>query len=238
MRQLGVPSTYIRWMLAKLDGHTTCLAFDDFESEQMPVRNGIDQGCPLSVIFYLLYNSGLVRVPKEKGKEMCLAYIDDVTYLAWGKDFHETHTILQDMMSRPGGALEWSATHYSEFELDKTVCIDFSRAKDIQRPNLAIGHHTIAPTRAHTLLGVCLDQELHWKDQTLKAVAKGTAWVSQLSRLAKTSYGASPSKVRRLYLSVTVPRFVYAADIWYAPVTLKGTARRGTGSVGAADKLA
>jgi hypothetical protein len=238
MRKLGIPSTYVKWMLAKLDGRTTCLAFDDFESEQLPVRNGIDQGCPLSVIFYLLYNSGLVRVPKKKGREMCLAYIDDVTYLAWGDDFQETHATLQDMMSRPGGALEWSATHYSEFELDKTACIDFSRTKGIQRPNLAIGQHTISPTRAHTLLGVCLDQELRWKDQVLRAVAKGTAWVSQLSCLAKTSYGASPSKVRRLYLSIAIPRFAYAVDIWYSPVTLKGTARRGAGLIGIANKLA
>ncbi|KAF8596909.1 hypothetical protein BDV93DRAFT_570444 [Ceratobasidium sp. AG-I] len=46
-------------MLRKLDGRTTCLAFDDFESDPLPVRNGIDQGCPLSVIYYLIYNSPL-----------------------------------------------------------------------------------------------------------------------------------------------------------------------------------
>jgi hypothetical protein len=172
MKKLGVPGTYVRWMLAKLDGRTTCLAFDDYESEQMPVRNGIDQGCPLSVIFYLLYNSGLVQVPKKKGKELCIAYIDDVTYLTWGDDLTETHATLQDMMNRPGGALEWSARHFSEFELDKTACIDFSRTKGIQRPILDIGQHKISPTRAHTLLGVCLDQELRWKTRSSKRSRK------------------------------------------------------------------
>jgi ribonuclease HI len=237
MRRLGVPTAYVRWMLSKLDGRTTCLAFDDFELEQLPIRNGIDQGCPLSVIFYLFYNSGLVKVPREKSRELCVAYIDDVTYLVWGSDFHETHAALQDMMNRPGGALEWSALHFSEFELDKTVCVDFSRSKDKQRPPLMIGGHSITPTRAHTLLGICIDQELRWKDQTLKAVSKGTAWVSQLTRLAKMSYGASPSVVRWLYLSIAVPHFTYAADIWFSPVTLKGTSARGSGSVEAATKL-
>jgi hypothetical protein len=237
MRKLGVPAVYVRWMLSKLDRRTTCLAFDDFESEQLPIRNGIDQGCPLSAIFYLLYNSGLVKVPRERSKELCIAYIDDVTYLAWGSDFHETHAVLQDMMNRPSGALEWSASHFSEFELNKTACVDFSRSKDKQRPPLMIGGHSITPTRAHTLLGVCIDQELRWNDQTLKAVSKGTAWVSQLTRLAKMSYGASPRVVRQLYLSIAVPRFTYAADIWYSPVTPKGTSARGSGSVGAAAKL-
>jgi hypothetical protein len=55
MRRLGVPMVYIKWLLLKLDGHTTCLAFDNFESEQLPIQNGIDPGCLLSVIFYLFY---------------------------------------------------------------------------------------------------------------------------------------------------------------------------------------
>ncbi|QRV96409.1 Reverse transcriptase (RNA-dependent DNA polymerase) [Ceratobasidium sp. AG-Ba] len=51
MKALGVPRVYVNWMLTKLDGRTTCLSFDDFESKAMPILNGIDQGCPLSVVF-------------------------------------------------------------------------------------------------------------------------------------------------------------------------------------------
>lgn len=227
MRALGVPSIYVDWMLAKLSGRSTCLAFDDFESEQLPVLNGIDQGCPLSVIFYLLYNRGLVLVPEPKARELCIAYIDDVTYVTWGDTFEETHETLEKMMGRAGGALDWSRSHHSEFELDKTACIDFSIKKSTPRPALRIGGHSITPVRTHTLLGVCLDQELRWRDHGNRALAKGMAWATQLTRLARISYGANPAMLRRLYLSIAVPRFAYAADVWYSPVTPSTSAGSG-----------
>ncbi|KAJ1309345.1 hypothetical protein OPQ81_006124 [Rhizoctonia solani] len=42
MRNLGVPMTYVNWMLAKLSGHTTCLTFDNYTSALLPIKNGID----------------------------------------------------------------------------------------------------------------------------------------------------------------------------------------------------
>ncbi|KAF8600582.1 hypothetical protein BDV93DRAFT_447173, partial [Ceratobasidium sp. AG-I] len=87
-------------MLAKLAGRTTSLAFDDYESDPLPILNGIDQGCPLSVIFYLLYNSPLVRVPDDNANELCIAYVDDITYVTWGKSFTHTHRRIKDMMIR------------------------------------------------------------------------------------------------------------------------------------------
>lgn len=89
----------------------------------------------------------------------------------------------------------------------------------------------------HLFLGVLLDQELGWVPQVNRALARGTSWALQLNRLAKTRYGLSPSLARKLYLSVAVPRFAYAADVWYRPVTLHEGARS-TGSVGAAHRLA
>lgn len=238
MRKIGVPKAYVLWMLAKLDGRTTCLAFDDYLSDALPVSNGIDQGCPLSVIFYLLYNSPLIRIPTPGQPEMCIGYVDDVTYVSWGRNFEETHRSLIDMLDREGGALEWSRTHNSTFELDKTACIDFSRNKAAARPSLVIGPQTVTPVKSHTLLGVILDQELRWQEQCNKALAKGMKWSTQLTRLAKMSYGATATVARRLYTSIAVPRFTYAADVWFTPVTTNATPEgRSTGSVGFAKRL-
>jgi ribonuclease HI len=71
-----------------------------------------------------------------------------------------------------------------------------------------------------------------------QALAKGMNWATQLHRLARISYGASAHTLRRLYLSIAVPRFAYAIDVWYTPVTL-GTRpkERGKGSIGFAKRL-
>jgi ribonuclease HI len=63
-------------------------------------------------------------------------------------------------------------------------------------------------------------------------------WAAQLYRLARTSYGVAAHTLRRLYLSIAVPRFAYAIDVWYTPVTL-GTRpkERGKGSIGFAKRL-
>ncbi|KAG8732052.1 hypothetical protein FRC10_001267, partial [Ceratobasidium sp. 414] len=211
MRLLGVPKVYIDWMLVKLDGRTTCLSFDDFVSIALPILNGIDQGCPPSVIFYLLYNSPLVLVanPDPKRRELCIAYIDDITFVVWAKSFDET---LANMMKRRKGALAWSASHNSTFELDKTACVDFPLSNATPRPTLTIDSQDITHVFSHTLLGVIIDKELRWKDQCNKALTRGMQWVTQLSRLGNMSYGASASVLRRLYHSVAVPRFTYAAD--------------------------
>ncbi|KAJ1299356.1 hypothetical protein OPQ81_011876 [Rhizoctonia solani] len=240
MRNLGVPTSYVNWMLAKLSGRSTCLAFDDYTSVPLPVDNGIDQGCPLSVIFYLLYNAPLVKVPRPANNELCVAYIDDITFVTWGPTFEDNHRTLVDMMSRKGGALEWSDSHNSTFELDKTACIDFApsaTSKQLDRPPITIRDQTITPVRSHTLLGVVLDQTLSWREQCDKALAKGQMWAGQLNRLARMSYGTPMDTARRLYLSIAVPRFSYAADVWYTPVTLV-PGGRSTGSVGFAKRLA
>lgn len=91
---------------------------------------------------------------------MCIAYIDDITFVTWGKTFKETHKSLTDMITRQGGALEWSGSHNSTFELDKTACIDFSLKKTMACSDLLIGTQTIVPVTSYTLLGIIVDQEL------------------------------------------------------------------------------
>ncbi|QRW06349.1 Reverse transcriptase from transposon X-element protein [Ceratobasidium sp. AG-Ba] len=154
MRKLGVPTVYIRWMLTKLEGRTTCLSFDDYTSAPKPIRNGIDQGCPLSVIFYLLYNSPLVRVARKDKDELCVAYIDDITFVVFGDSAEENNKHLASMMKRRGGAMDWSKTHNLMFELDKTGLIHFSCKPKLARPDLELDTQTIKPVKFHTLLGV------------------------------------------------------------------------------------
>ncbi|KEP44880.1 putative reverse transcriptase from transposon X-element protein, partial [Rhizoctonia solani 123E] len=119
-------------------------------------------------------------------------------------------------------------------------CIDFApsaTSKRLDRPPLTIRGEVITPVKSHTLLGVTLDQTLTWREQCDKALAKGMSWAGQLNRLARMSYGTPMRTARRLYLSIAVPRFSYAADIWYSPVT-QGPGGRRSGSAGFADRLA
>ncbi|KAJ1309346.1 hypothetical protein OPQ81_006125 [Rhizoctonia solani] len=93
------------------------------------------------------------------------------------------------------------------------------------------------PVKLHMLLGVIMDQMLNWHKQCNKALAKGQKWAGQLNRLARMSFGTSVETARCLYLSIAVPHFMYAANVWFTPVT-QGPSGRRSGSAGFADRLA
>jgi len=63
-------------------------------------------------------------------------------------------------------------------------------------------------------LGVIVDQTLSWKAQQAHAIEKGTKWALQIKWLSGPSWGIMPKYTRRLYISVAIPRILYAADVW------------------------
>ena len=52
MRSQGIPPEYVKVTELILTGRKTKLSFDDFLSEFIPINNGNNQGCPLSMIYY------------------------------------------------------------------------------------------------------------------------------------------------------------------------------------------
>ncbi|KAJ1299577.1 hypothetical protein OPQ81_002543 [Rhizoctonia solani] len=82
-----------------------------------------------------------------------------------------------------------------------------------------------------------MDQTLSWHKQCDKALAKGQQWAGQLIWLARMLYRTSAATARHLYLSIAVPCFTYAVDIWYSLVSQGPNGCR-MGSAGFADCLA
>ena len=69
MRKQGIPKEYTNWLTRHLRSRQTNLTFDGFQSECFNVKNGLDQGDPLSGILYLLYNSDLPQITDIKCRE-------------------------------------------------------------------------------------------------------------------------------------------------------------------------
>ena len=104
IRMKGVPQEYTNWILNRLQGRQTRIQFDDYLSDPLDIDNGCDQGDPTSVILYHFYNASLIEVTKESQAELAPAFIDDIKFLAAGKDFSITHDKIHHMMTRLNGA--------------------------------------------------------------------------------------------------------------------------------------
>lgn len=172
MRMHRLPKEIIDYTGRLLRGRKTKIRFDDYESTWFAITNGIGQGDPLSMILYVVYSADLVDTANSKS-ELTLAFVDDTAFIAIGNTFLDTHTTLNDMMEREGGAFEWSANHNSQFETNKFALIDFTLSRTKQRVPMFIRGVKIMPSPTHRFLGVQLDQELKWKTHTAYAIAKG-----------------------------------------------------------------
>ena len=93
------------------------------------------------------------------------------------------------------------------------------------RPNFTLDGTTIKPAESHKFVGVAFDQELHWRAQAKRVVAKATKWTLATHRLARPAAGISPRQMRQLYQAVAIPSFTYAADVWFTPVQRDGSGR-------------
>jgi ribonuclease HI len=214
MKRRSVPSKLVKFTDNLLRNCTTKLKFDDYTSEDIPIGNGIGQGDPLSMVLYQYYNADLLDI-LDNTNESAMAYVDDAILIATGADFMETHEVLADMMTRKGGAIEWSNDHNSRFEFSKLALMDFAHcnSKKVRCP-LTLPNTTLAPLENTKYLGVYLNQHLDWGTQRNYAVEKGMKWTAQIRCATAPSWGLTPKHARRLFISVAIPRILYAIDVW------------------------
>jgi hypothetical protein len=247
MRKRRLPEEYVGFVERMLTNRRTRLRFDGYLSDWVPIDNGIGQGDPLSMILYLFYNADLIDVASEKG-QAAVAFVDDANLYAEGDSYGEAYDSLRRMLLKAGGAKEWTETHHSRFEKSKFAVVCFSRRRvpdpmrpgktmpDV-KPGFAYEGVTVQPQGSHKFLGVLLDEELRWKLQAEKTIAKAVKWTLLFRRLSKPSTGIRAKYMRQLYTAVAIPKFTYAADIWFTPVRRLAGRKKATGSVGVVRKL-
>lgn len=225
----GIPRKMVTFISAMLTDRSTKLKFDDHTSDTITLNNGIGQGDPLSMALYQFYNADLLDIPKSKD-ESAIAYVDDAILTATAKTFQEAHDKLVSMMVRPGGAIDWTRSHNSQFEYSKLALVDFAHpAKNVTRPPLILPNVTVTPSESTKYLGVILDQGLNWKEQVAYAAGKGSKWTAQIRRIARPTWGLTPGAARRIYQGVAIPRILYGVDIWCTPSqrSLRGKVTQG-----------
>jgi ribonuclease HI/endonuclease/exonuclease/phosphatase family metal-dependent hydrolase len=250
MRKRGIPRQYSDWVGEKLSGRATTISFDDFQSKLIDIAAGLDQGCPLSPVLYIIYNSPLLEITKTSRSQehMSTGFLDDVALLARGKNFAEANQRITDLMSREDGALAWASRANCEFEISKFALMGFSKRRaptplnprktqPIPRLSVNIGDRIIKPVQSTKFLGVILEQSLSWTEQTAAALAKGTDWAIQCRRIAKTTKGIPIRLAKRLYTAACVPKICYAADVW-SPPPPRGRKTKGEQRKGGTGKLA
>jgi hypothetical protein len=189
----------------------------------------------MSVALYQFYNADLLDIPGS-ANESAIAYVDDALLIATADTFVDVHQTLANMMTRQNGVTNWSTSHNSPLEFSKLVLIAHQNSSK-PHPQLHLPYKSITPTASAKYLGVIFDQYLRWNVQLAHIVEKGLKWVVQIRRAARPSWGITPKYAGRLYISVALPKVLYAIDVWCMPIHGVDTEPRLRGSTAVVKRL-
>jgi ribonuclease HI len=229
LKRKGIPDTVTRWIEKKLDGRRTTVVFDGHRSNPLAIRAGLDQGCPLSGLLYSYYNAYIGElVPRYNHRLMIPGFADDLSVLVRGPDFFSTHGTLEHLFSQHRGISYWQHTRNCHFAIPKFALLDFTlrllqdvtengKRQPYRGGPIQIGNTVIHPQDSTKCLGVTLHYRLNWTEQWNRTIAKGTKWVAQVARVMKSKMGLQTHLSRRLYLTVCLPKMLYAAEVWAPP---------------------
>jgi hypothetical protein len=200
LKKRRIPTALVKFISSLLDNRRTKIRFDNYTSEFIEITNGIGQGDPLSMILYIIYNADLLEIPDNEISEDAIGYVDDIALIATGKNFEETTAILRYMMTKDQGGLRWSREHNSQFEVTKSVVMHFTRRSrrdpdddhrciPVENSDLVLENQIIKEVDCFKYLGIQIDAQLRWKEQTQRATANATKWLLQFCRLTRPTTG-------------------------------------------------
>lgn len=241
MRKRRVPEELVGFVASFLRDRKTQLRLGDQESAWFAADYGIPQGSPLSPVLYLFYAADLLEIVEPTARnifarQLVTGFVDDTAIVVASKEGAE-HNV-QTLRPIVQLAFGWSATHACKFDAAKFHMVHHTRNRDRNlSAELVLGDVTIRPEQQARYLGVILDKELRWHAHVDSVVAKSTAAVLAIGRLASGRFGLPHRFIRNLFISVVRPKMEYGAVLWYTPVQKVADSTRRRGTTGFADRL-
>ena len=176
---------------------------------------------------YLLYNNALLRGSSEESSNKSIiwvGYADDVLWMASGTTGETAHQTIENRLHE---ASQWSTTHSTPLDIEKTQYVLFTRNNNkVDNTELKCGDKHIKCLPSMKYLGVMLDKRLSFHEQTTMMTRRGYAAAAAIGRLANTSRGVSTKQFLMLYKIYTCAATDYASHVWLNPYKQSGKAIR------------
>ena len=249
MRCIGIPKEYTDWIAEKMEGQEMVISFDNYKSQPIPVKSGLDQGCNLSGFNYQCYNASQIKGSIGRKEELATNYADDAICATAANNLTTAAEKMKTLFNRTSGPKEWADSHHSTYNFVKFVAVGFTRRRvkdpamlrrSIKQPPVTIdlgNGRQVITSDSHKFLGVILDKELRFKEHAAYAVGKGSRSVAQTGQLSKTTKGMQGEYTRRLFYATAAKSMLYAMDVWCPIGKGKGGEERITGMKGVLKKM-
>ena len=199
-REAGISEYLIRWIRSFLHNRKVQFQFSNYTSTTFTLTQGSPQGSPISGPLYLLYNSALLRRSSEESSNKSFIRVGYADYVLWMASGTTAENARQSIESRLHEASQWSTTHSTPLDIEKTQYVLFTRNHNkMDNSELKWGDKHIKCSPSMKYLGVMLDRRLSFHEQTTLMARRGYAAAAAIGRLANTSRGVSTKQFLMLY---------------------------------------
>ena len=220
LRRMDVDPHTVRFLHAFLHQRTAAVRCADVVSRPQQLRQGVPQGTVLGPVMYLVYIDSLACAVRSAAPTVRISlYADDLVLLSRSDTLDDCRDELQPAVT---AVCEWSRQWRTQLSAEKTVCASFTTnvAERHNRTPLNLYLDPDDPASQITftehpkILGVTLDQELHFNEHAATAVRRATKRQRLLRALAGTTWGAETATLRTIHRSYVESAFCYALPGW------------------------
>jgi hypothetical protein len=209
--RLKCPTYLILTIADFLKDRSTTIRLDDFTSTAFPIKIGLPQGSPLSVILYILYNNSLLN------KKFCtsldlvsIGYVDDVAHLVAASSAEVARGLLIEEGQR---SLRWGDSHGAIFDQAKAQFLWLSKGK-VPEGDFPFGAQYLKSLTEVKWLGVWLDRKLLFNKNFRSLEEKAHKTINQLRIFGNSRWGTREPDRLKLIKSILFPRITYGAALW------------------------
>ena len=206
----GIRGIALSWFQSYLENRTIRVKIQTEKgqykySDQHTITYGTPQGSCLGPLLFLVFINDL---PNNVNYGMSLLFADDTTLLHSHSNLRYLKWTLEDDLNR---LMDWFKANKLTLNLDKTVCVMFSKSQSQKPIKLNIGDYEIMSTENVKLLGMWIDKDLNWNKQlsTLHIKLKQN---TQLLRNSKKFMTKETLKI--LYYAHIYSHITYGLVLW------------------------
>ena len=240
LRKRRIPPELVGWIGSYLTGRSTSIRLQEGMTSEFDIQTGIPQGSPLSPILYLFYNADLLDIAGDGAASapehtaLITGYVDDTSILVTGTSTEANNALLQRLHIK---AEDWAAKRASKFAPGKYELIHFVNegrgARTIDEPDRDLGLtlangevQTVIASKTSRYLGVILDPALNGRAHINHICDKVNKAIGALTSLAGSTWGASLTDLRTLYMTTILPKMTYGCTTWFVPGGRQGFKRQ------------
>jgi hypothetical protein len=214
LQELKADPQIIKWTENFMTDRKACLLINGHESTMKPTKTGIPRGSPVSPILFAIYISGIFKEIEEEVMDATgLSFVDDISWLATGKDVME---ITKHLEACGKAAKTWAARNAVEFDMIKTDSVLFTKKE--KRADMAIdlgdGIRVQYNKGATRWLGFWLDSALNFKEHHNKRMSKAYQTENQIKQL-HNKFGMTTENVRKRMIVTVQASALFGSEIWW-----------------------